>query len=460
MIMLVVLAVVITLAVGFGAKYYLEKTNNLQYQITTKEFWIAAAAMTFLVIPGTAYVGRHMAINNQVTFTENWTGWETGVQWVKTKCEKNGWCKRCYDCDPRKVEYECGGYEDDGKGGRRYVSKTCERTEWDSCPYTTYEWTFTVQTTLGEYTIAWHNLPTDPDNHRWRRWVRVPSHYDSGIPVEWSQAKSRLDAGNPGPVTARKPYDNYILASQSSILKRFNTEIEHYSKANLFPEIAQDNNVYGFYYLNRAYFVGVNRPAGNWDAAINRFNAAFGTLLQGDLHLVVVDGNKVDNADNYIGALTAYWQSEKFGKQALSKNGVVVVLATKDGKTVDWARASTGMPLGNEHLLLQVQYDLKGVALDPVSLLGNPTAKVVSADKVQVTLSSSVLEKVLWGQNQFKRVRMKGDDGESGFLYLLTEIEPTFGQKVGILCMMMFFAAIAWGICIVAGDNVFRRFRR
>jgi hypothetical protein len=459
MVLLVLLAAAITLAVGYAAKVYLEKTNS-EKRITNKEFIIAGAVMLVLVIPGTAYVGRHMAINNQVTFTENWTGWETGVTWEKIKCERDGWCKRCYDCDPYKVEYDCSYYEDDGKGGRRRVQKTCERTEYHSCPYTDYEWTFVVHTTLGDYTIAWHNLPTDPDNHRWRRWVRVPSHYASGVPDFWQRASERLKAGNPGPVTARKPYANYILASQSSILKRFNSEVEQYSKAKLFPEIAQDKDVYGFYFLNRAYFVGVNPPPGDWQAAINRFNGAFGTMLQGDLHLVVVDANKIDNPDNYAGALTAYWQSEKFEKQALSKNGVVVVLGTKDGKTVDWARATTGMPMGNEHLLLQLQYDLKGVALDPQTLLGNPSAQVLSRDKVSVSLSTGVLENILWGKNKFERVRMGGDDGESGFKYLLTEIEPTTGQMIGILVAMLFFATVAWGICIVAGDDVFRRFRR
>ncbi len=458
MILLVLLAAAITLAVGYAAKVYLEKVGSAQ-QITNKEFLIAGAVMLVLVIPGTAYVGRQVAINNQTTFTENWTGWETGVKWEKIKCERDGWCKRCYDCDPYKVPYECGGYVGEGKD-RRYVSKTCERTEYHSCPYTDYEWTFTVQTTLGEYTIAWHNLPTDPDNHRWRRWTRVPSHYESGVPAFWSAVEQRLSAGNPGPVTARRNYDNYILASQSSILKRFNTEVEMYTKAGLLPEIAQDANLYGFYYLNRAYFVGVTPPAGEWQMATNRFNAAFGTQLQGDLHLVVVDANKVDNPDNYVGALVAYWQSDKFGKQALSKNGVVVVLGTKDGKVTEWARAATGMPLGNEQLLLQIQYDLKGVALDPVSLLGNPTARVLSTDKVQVNLSSSVLEKVLWGQHKFERVRMGGDDGKGGFYYLLTEIEPTTGQMIGILAVMLLFAGIAWGICIYAGDDVFRRFRR
>lgn len=459
MILLVVLAAVITLAVGYAAKLYLEKTNSVK-QITNKEFLIAGAVMLVLVLPGTAMIGRHMAINNQVTFTENWTGWETNVTWEKIKCERDGWCKRCYDCDPYKVEYDCSYYEDDGKGGRRRVQKTCEETKYHSCPYTDYEWTFVVHTTLGDYTIAYHNLPTDPDNHRWRRWVRVPSHYASGVPEFWSAARARLAAGNPGPVTARKSYANYILASQSSILKRFNTEVDHYSKAGLFPEIARSANLYGFYYLNRAYFVGVTPPAGDWQAAINRFNAAFGTLLQGDLHLVVVDANKVTNPDNYAGALTAYWQSAKFDKEALSKNGVVVVLGTKDGKTVDWARATTGMPMGNEHLLLQIQHDLKGADLNPATLIGNPTAKVVSNSKVEVSLTSSALEEILWGRNKFERVRMGGDDGESGFKYLLTEIEPTFGQKVFILVMMMFFAAIAWGVCIYAGDDVFRRFRR
>src|SRR5262249_8718371 len=162
------------------------------------------------------------------------------------------------------------------------------------------------------------------------------------IPDFWTQADNRIRAGNPGPVTARRDYENYILASQSSILHKYSGAIDQYKKDGVLPKI--NSSVYGFYYEDRVYFVGV-QPAGNWQWYINKFNAALGLALQGDLHLVIVNSNKVGNPDEYTQALVAYWQSKDFDRDDLSKNGIVVVVGTKDGTTVDWARAATGMPV-------------------------------------------------------------------------------------------------------------------
>lgn len=452
------IAFVLTLAVGYGCKIYLDKQNS-QYEITWKEFLVASAVMLCVVIPATLYFGRQAAISNQVTFYENWSGYETYAEWIKIKCERDGVCRHCYDCDPYQVEYECGGYEGTGEN-RRYVSKTCERTEYHKCPYTDYEWTFVVWTTVGDFTIAANNFPTNPSEHKFR-WLgpRPPSHIESGVPEFWSRVDQRVKANTPGPVVSRNAYDNYILASQRSIMKRYNDAIDGYKKDNQLPQLATSPQ--SFYYLDRTYQVGVNLP-GNWAQAIQRFNAAFGMQLQGDLHLVFVDGNKVLDPDNYMGALMAYWQSPVFGKNALAKNAVVIAIGTKDGRTASWARASTGMPLGNEHLIVQLQNDLKGVELTPENLLGSPTASLTGNRSVSITHTNSVLEQILWGPNQFKRVHMKSGnkDGEVGFSYLLTEIEPTTGQMVMILLGVLFFAGIAWAFCIRNGVRSGRYNRR
>lgn len=447
MIMLGFLAACIVVALGYAAKVYGEKTKA-EWEIDNREFLIASLAMCLVVIPLTLWAGRHMAINSQVTFYENWNGWETRAVWLKTTCVRDGSCRHTYDCDPYTVTeyYDCSYTDSNGKR----VSKTCDRqvTKYHSCPYASEEWYFGVKTTLGDHTIAGANVPTDPQKHRYRYYVAVPSYLQSGVPDRWTAVKNRLDAGNPGPVTERRSYENYILASQRSIIKRFNDSVDGYLKANLLPKL--NSSVYDFYYLNRVYTVGVTLSA-DWQPAINRFNAAFGSTLQGDLHVVIVDAGQISNPDNYTGALMAYWQGPTFEKDALSKNAMVIVLGTKDGKTVDWARASTGMPIGNEHLVMQLQNELKGVALEPTTLLGYPTAKVLDDRKVAVTTSDGVLEKIVWGANRFTRVHMKPRDGQGGFTYLLNEIEPTTGQMIGILFVVLFLGCIAWGICIFYG---------
>lgn len=466
MILLCILAGLLTISMGYAAKWYLDRQQHHLHELDNWELALTSFVMCFLFIPLVAVVGKHAAVSNQVSYVESRGGWETAAVKYVTTCVEDGSCYHHYDCDP----YECGewvdDYDDKGhKTGSHYESRTC----YHECPYCSEEWTFVVDTTLGPLTIADHNLPTDPDSWRWRLWKSVPSYLSSGVPEFWTSVQRRLLAGNPGPVTMRNNYPNYILASQDAVLRRFSTDVDHYLNAGLLPLIVRTKDVYArqadvrggdqyqAYLLNRVYMVGVNVP-GDWEEAINRFNAEFGSQSQGDLHLVIVDAGKVTNPDSYVMALMAYWEGQSFKKEALSKNAVVVVLGTTDGKTVTWARAATGMPLGNEHLVVQLVNELKGKNLDPKTLLGYPTASVVSDRQVQIKPAGSVLEQILMqDENKFKRVHMNGDDGKSGFRYLLNEIEPTFWQKVFLLIIMLFLSASAWGLTIRFGHELGQR---
>jgi len=460
MFSLIVEGAITVAVIGVVAKYILDWKKS-EYRIDNTELAIALGTLLLVVVPLTAWVGTKIAINNQVSFKENWGGFETRADRKTTTCQRDGSCSHCYDCDPYtvRVAYECGGYTGSGKK-RRYVSKTCHRNEtrYHSCPYTTEEWTFTIDTTLDPYTIASHNLPTDPDEHRWRSGHRVPDSIPSGTPAFWQAARDRLDRGDPGPVTKRVEYDNYILASQSTILKRFSDSIARYKAASLLPPL--NHNIHDFYWEDRAYFVGVS-PPGSWQPAVNQLDAALGATLQGDLQLVIVDANQVTDPDNYQGALMAYWESPEFEKDALSKNGIVVVLGTVDGQTVKWARAFTGMPVGNEALIVDIQNTLPGTKLDPQSILGHPKA-AVSGNGVTVSHPEpqGALERVLWGEHQFARVHMKSrGKGSVGYEYLLRELEPTGWQRFWILFVTVLFACIAWGICIAHGAPAYRSWR-
>lgn len=453
---LILIGSFLVLAIGLGAKFALDYFKS-DYTITWIEFGVAAAVLLIIVVPVTSSVGTKLAFQNQVTYNESWGGFETQANWYKTTCTRDGACQHEYDCDPYTEYYTVT--VDDGNG--KSHTETRSRTVYHSCPYTDEEWTFTVDTTLGEYTIASHNLPTDPDSHRWRSSHGVPSGYASGIPQFWTDAKKRIDSGDPGPVTARRQYDNYILASQSTILKKYSNSIEGYKKAGLMPDLSHD--VHDFYFVDRVSFEGAH-PAGDWQLAANRFDGALGVDLQGDLHVIIVDAGKVQNPDDYIGAVTAYWQSDAFGKDALSKNGIVVVLGTKDGTTVAWARATTGMPVGNEAMLLDAQNQLVGAHLDPETIFGHPVASFYKnaegKTKVKITHSNGALEKVLWGPNKFERVCMgcAGDKGV-GYNYLKDQIKPTTGQNVLIILCTVFFSLIAWGICIAVGYPATRSIR-
>ncbi|HEY9784813.1 MAG TPA: hypothetical protein V6D17_05375 [Candidatus Obscuribacterales bacterium] len=456
MISLIFFGALIVLAIGLAAKYFLDRKEH-ELRITWGEFGVASAILLLIVIPLTAWIGLKIAFQNSVTYHEFWGGYEVEAKWIVVKTSRDGAGAHKYDCDPYQVwVVDQPAYTD--KDGNYHPEQGHYETRYHRCPYTTEEWTFVVRTTLGDYYIAENWLPTNPEQYRYRSPEgysrRAPSHLPRGIPLFWQKAKERIDGNQPGPVTARRNYENYILASENTILKKYSQDIARYQKEGVLP--ALNASVEEFYFADRVYFVGVNPPPGDWQRMANYFNGAFGMDLQGDLHLVVVDANKINDPDNYIAALAAYWQSPAFGKDAFSKNGLLVVLGTADGQTVRWARAITGMPRGNERLLIDIRDQMPGTKLDPEVIFGPPRGELYQDQGktyVRVVHSSGKLEQIVWGADKFERVRMRD------YRYMIHEIEPTAGQKAWIYVAIVFFGCMAWGICIRVGTPYYRGYR-
>lgn len=477
MVMLAFFAILAALAAGLAVKFLLDHTHSPK-EITWTEFIAGTIAIAVVIVPLSVYSGWRIAKANNLTFHEYWNGWELKAIAQPIQCSRDGPCWHEYDCDPYVVQvpYECGYYTGTGEN-RHYVSQTCYRSEtrYHSCPYVKTETTYVVQTTLGDYIIAEHRFPNDPQSHRWRSYVNVPDYAINragvGEPSFWARAKERVESGNPGPVTKRASYDNYILASDRTILQQFSGEIENFRSQGLFPELQR--GVENFYHSNKAYFVGFQPSnSGEWQKKLQYFNAGFGAELEGDLHLVVSrDARISQNPDAYLLALKAFWQNPKvFGKDAISKNSLIVVLGTNDGISVSWARAITGMPLGNERLMAEVRDSLKGIPLIPESLLGDVRGKFVSrkgsdqifhASVASEDRGSGALAKIIWGLDssatKFQRVHMGKKDGTGGFEYLANEIELTRKQRIGILLTAFFAAMAVWFIAVLAGDRPWRR---
>jgi hypothetical protein len=477
MVMLAILAIFAALAAGLAVKFTLDRLHS-QKEITWNEFAAGTVAIAIVIVPLSVYSGWKIAKANNLSFREYWNGWELKAVAQPIQCSRDGPCWYEYDCDPYVVQvpYECGYYTGTGEN-RHYVSQTCYRSEtrYHSCPYVKVETTYVVQTTLGDYTIAEHRFPDNPQFHRWRSYVDVPGYVIDragiGEPQFWIRVKERVESGNPGPVTKRASYDNYILASDRTILQQFSGEIENFQSQGLFPEL--QIGVEDFYLANKVYFVGFQPTnSSEWKKGLQYFNAGFGYELEGDLHLVISrDARISQNPDAYLFALKAFWQNPKvFGKDAISKNSLIVVLGTDDGTTVSWARAITGMPLGNERLIAAIRDSLKGVSLTPDFLLGDVRGKFVSrkgSDQIfhaavdATHQSSGALNRILWGLEdpamKFQRVHMGNKDGSGGFEYLANEIELTHKQRVGILVSAFFSAMGVWLIAVLAGDRPWRK---
>ena len=471
MLLLIVLSVAAALIAGLVVKAVLDRSHS-ERRITRIELLIGMGIISLVVAPLTSWAGWSIAKKNLLSFRQYRNGWEKEAVEEVLNCSRDGPCIHEYDCDPYRCEpHECKCVcisRDQAGNCTSQSCDTCWNTCYHDCPYATREFTYTVRTTIGEYTIGAHHFAAFPIE--WRAGSGLPEDVPRGAPQFWLQAEARIDAGSPGPATKRVRYDNYILASERTILKQYSSMIEDYREGNLLPPIA--HRVRDFYYADKVSFVGFSpRDEEAWQQALMYLNAALGSELEGDLHLVIVqDATVSSNPDAYILALKAYWQdSSVWGDNCLSKNAIVAVLGTRDGQTVSWARAETGMPLGNEHMRMAIRSGLEGIELTPQAVLGDVRGELYTREKdgtlqVRSLGRGGVLWTILWGladpATRFVQTSMTGDDPGSvggGFLYLNSEVQPRAGQKVGILVMTFFLSCFVWVVFAFAGETRRRR---
>ena len=426
---------VVSLAVGAAIKVTLDRLDSY-HRITRMEYIIGALIACLIVTPAVAFLGEKAVVSSKLTYNEYWTGWETAAIEDVTVCTRDGSCKRTYSCDP----YTVTEWYTDSDGDRR--SRTV--TKWHECPIGTEEATYAIDTTLGRHVVARGHYT--PNTRPWR--AGRPLDGPTTPPKQWVDAKARLDADNPGPVTKVNTYDNYILASEHTILKAYSDAIDTYREADLLPTPVK--GVYDGLHADKAYFVG-NTPknADAWNEAVARVGSALGTDKQGDLHVVLVDTRKVTDPDEYTNALVAYWQSPELGKNTASKNTVIVVAGTTDGKTVKWARAATGMPIGNEGLITAIRSNLPGTPWTPDDLIGTARAHVVDGDVTGANLhiGPGAISSALWALDGtgFERVCMTcKDEGGAGYDYLLAQVRPSGAQYFGIGVVAVVVSAVVW----------------
>lgn len=439
-------AAIIGAVAKFGFDYEKIPYTNRQgsIQISWPEFAVVMVIIAVVVVPLTTKVGLKMAKASKLTYHEFWGGYETAANHSAQTCERDGSCDDTYNCDvwyTTELDY-------DSKGN---VVGSHEVAHYHHCPVATEENYWSISTTLGDFDLG---MTFSKNAVPWRAGHGLDDT-PQGPPWLWAAAKKRLDAGDPGPVTADKTYDNYILASTNTILHRFSDAVTKYKAAHLLPEPVTNlkRPIYDYYYADKMSFVKlpILDPARtDWEFALARLNAGLGTDLQGDLHVVAINASKVKNPDEYAGAVNAFWQDKSLGRRALSKNGIGLVLGVDIlSNKITWARAFTGMPVGNDGLTLDLQNNVTGAAFSP-EIFGHPVGKL-NAGKMTVTHDNSLVQSALWGTHQFKRVCMvcktKGDSGV-GYGYLGGEIQPSSGQKHLIILVSVFFSIIIWAIAL------------
>lgn len=450
MLGLIFAGVTIAMVTGATWKLILDKTKS-RHRITRNEFIAGTLALTVLLVPLTAFVGTKVATSSNSKFHEYWNGWEIAAEENITTCTRDGVCRHTYDCDPYTVTETYTTTDADGN----IKTETRLVTKWHSCPVGDHEADYIVRTTVGDAVISRGQFT--PHTKPWRP-GRGLGNVPTTAPAAWQAAKNRIDADNPGPATAVHTYDNWILASELTLLKQHSAVIDTYRDAGLLPTPAA--GVHGHYHADKAHFVGwepTPQEAAQWQDAVARTAAALGTQKQGDLQVVLVHTDEVTDPDAYTSALMASWQDPTLGRDRLAKNAVVMVAGTTDGTTTAWARVDTGMPIGNRELKVAAPAALAGAPWTPEDLVGAPAVTLTTGTPEPVTTAAQgALERLLWDEKYgFTRECMTcGDEGEEGgFAYLKDELKPTTGQNLVIVAVMTALAAAVWGAAAAFGDH-------
>lgn len=439
----------LSLIIAAGLIYKYLNRNDPLSRITTP--WFAAAAGVILVIiaPGVSFLGTKMAQSDAVGgYKEFWNGSLKIADSKTITCTRDGSCRHTYWCDPYLVTIDDSYYDSDGN----YHHSSHTETRWHDCPYVTQETTYWVDDTFGDEHVlgkSWF----DEQPKAWKKGKEIPSDVPRGVPPQWESAKANIDAGDPDPVTKVMSYKNYLLASQETLLKQYSDQIDKYQEAGLLPEHTKnmlEDPIHDSYMADKVVFTGGMKVDNyqEWQDALGRLNSRLGNERQGDLHILIVPADTVDNPDEYMSALLAYWQSDTFGKKALSKNTIVMAVGVDQASnTVVWARAKTGVPEGNGGISSAVMTELPGLSLEPRTLIGWPKANV-TGDDLTFTPSSGKIESIVLTEFPFLRPCMEckdeGDNG-SGYVYLKRTIHVSaFGQVFMCFIIALLAAGTFW----------------
>ena len=466
--------------------------TNEPRRIAIGEFVFVLAALAGIFIPSVLGVGNMLSVQELLRYQQFVNGKETDTHDHVELCYagQSGDDDRAGKSNCQHT-YVSGTYDwtwiesittctSDSKGNQTCTVSYVTHYETSNIytPYATREHTYSIDSSMGaggtmSYTFPYAYLDEKPV--RFPASTReIPGDILRGAPADWKEAVARLAAHNARPVTKIAEYDNYILASHDDILNAYSTKIDAYLSASLLPDHTASINTDPISGPSRSQaskvsFVGVSVANPDvWQQTVMNFNAALGMKLQGDLHVVVVDSAKipVGEAEDYVTALKAYWQGPVFGRRALAKNSVILVIGT-NGSTIDWARAQTGMPFGNEAMEQWIQDSLPGKALDPSTIFGWPVTTIkagIAPDKFtggdfSVALSSprGIVEEVMFETAPFKRARMSCNDNTCvGYKDLVNKIEPTAWQKTWMVVVTSVIALILW--IIVAMTSFISRF--
>lgn len=484
-----VVVVGIVALVGLVAKFRVDRVRQredvyLYYpalHIEWGEYAVALVLISLVITPVFYSIGEKLSVSEQLVYEEFYNGVETDAVEHSRACRagSSGSSRSSGRSNCRYV-YRCGSYtfQEAYQFPETYINANGDvamrlETRWRTvradieCPHLTHEFTYTIHDSLpgGDHQLEGVYGAEEPT--AWDEAVVIPADIPLGPPEEWRESRRRLDANDPRPVTRMFEYDNFILAAQEDLLLPYVDDIDSYLDAGLLPDHTEnilEDPLYGFHksWANKLSFVGVtpdNEAA--WQEALNGLNGALGMTLRGDVHMVAIDASLVSSKVQYVNALKAYWVGERFGRRAVAKNAIIVVIGV-DGDKVAWAEATTGMPYGNDVMLEAISSRFEGAGIDftPEAVIGNPRLEFVEDGEgeeepvARLAEEPGVLEAVILRDFPFARASMEcadEEDGESclGFGHLVSKIEPSLTARIAMGVFVVIISGVLWYLAAV-----------
>jgi hypothetical protein len=447
-------------------------------RISVVEFVVAFLVAGGIATPTTLAIGKHLSIDSVLTDNEFYNGVELKPDVHPKTCYgghdgsfANNGSAGSSNCT---YTYVSGSYQwytthqecvDTGTGNNK--THTCwdvkdYHTAYIYKPYATVEYRYSVSDSLGQtYDYPDAYIATDAKAYGSRA---IPSNIPRGAPPDWQDAMRHWQLGDPRPVTAVFQYQNPILALQRNkgidyydapppddVVKQYVAKrlVPDYTANILSDPIRGASGGKAQTVADKAGFVCTSMSAADqqaWQDKLMQFNAQLGTRLQGDLHLLIV-GSCVTDLHEYTNVVKAWSQSAHYGHSPLSKNGIIVVLQTTDGKTISGADATTGMPFGNNGMLNSIRVNLTGTLLTPRDVLGDPRTIVDGKNKqyFQGSPPGSLESIMLVGQYHFVRACMIScPPGQTGYGNLIAQLDPPTADKVWMVAIIGFISLIFW----------------
>ena len=342
--------------------------------------WITGVAAAMIVLSGCSadQVKNSGKSEEAVKYQEYQNGFELEAKSYSTKCEVDGDCKHTYKCDRSTsvhMQYT---------GNGNYISMP--RTKHRSCPYTTQETTFTVETTMGERVYA-SNVPL---GEPYRSNTVIPEEFTLKAPEEWIEAQRRLEQGEPRGITGYKETSTPPEVDER-LQEEYADDVSSLLADNLLPDMPK--GFQGAYYAEKAHVIEYE-PEHNFLRDIEHVNGALG--MEGydvDVHAVFIDESTGVDPDTYTNSLIAYWQSDTFETNKLADNALVIAIGVdSDADTVVWARAAGNAIKENNAIKDAIQEELVEKPMDG-NLFGKPSYNL---EKEVVEPSEGIVENILW----------------------------------------------------------------